>query len=189
MASKMKKTRVRTQYKKKQAKRTRRTAKGNKESKSYLATMNDEFVMVDKPEPEAAPAAPAAASGKHEDDPSKIAVGKIYANWCIHCKNMSEPWETLKGKLDENKYIFLETEEADVPTRIDEINQIYLKDSSNKLVANGYPTVYRIEKGKIQYYEGERTVDAMYDWFVTQKGGKHKVEKQAKESKGWFSWW
>ena len=85
---------------------------------------------------------------------------------------------------------------------MDQINEIYLKDSPEKLTASGYPTIYRIENNQLKYYGGDRTTQEMYDWFVNQKGGE-KSEKNAEknaekdvqkddaktEKKGWFSWW
>jgi thiol-disulfide isomerase/thioredoxin len=138
------------------------------------------------------------------DDPSKIVVGKIYANWCGHCQSMKDEWDVLEKKVDPKVYIVLNTEESEIPTRVDEINTIYLKNSNEKLAASGYPTIYRIEQGHLKYYGGDRTADAMYDWFVNQKGGgdvvaekvdagsepqKVKEVQQQPEKKGWFSWW
>ena len=178
---------------KKQGKRTRKNGKKPvAENESYLATTNNdnEFVMIEKD-------ADSNAVAKFRDDPSKIVIGKIYANWCGHCESMKDEWDVLEKKVDKNVYIVLNTEESEIPNRIDEINQIYLKDSEEKLAASGYPTIYRIEQNKLRYYGGDRTSDAMYDWFVNQKGGNEgKKEKTAKkevpavvEKKGWFSWW
>lgn len=184
--------------KRKQGKRTRKTNKKAaaaaspiipaqvETQDSYLATTNadTDFVMVDKTSEETA--------AKMQDDPSKIVVGKIYAKWCGHCQSMSDDWDALEDRVDKKVYIVLNTEESEIPGRVDEINQIYLKDSDEKLVASGYPTIYRIENQQLKYYGGDRNTDAMYDWFVTQKGGIKKSAKKEEtktEKKGWFSWW
>jgi len=201
---KSKKTRVQNQQKKKQGKRTRRSTKAKKttepvvasdavaaDANSYLATINNnDFVVVDKNE--------SIPATKSQEYPDKIVVGKIYANWCGHCESMKDAWEELKGKLDEKIYFVLETEETELPSHLDEINDAYLKNSTEKLAANGYPTIYRIEKHMLKYYDGDRTTDAMYDWFVIQKGGlndktqdeaKQQKKEEQEQKKGWFSWW
>jgi thiol-disulfide isomerase/thioredoxin len=188
--------------KRKQGKRTRKQNKKQAaatpeslpiEEPSYLASTNadTDFVVVNKSDDDNAVV-------KNGDDPSKIVVGKIYAKWCGHCQSMSDDWDSLENKVDKKVYIVLNTEEEQLPGRVDEINEIYLKDSPEKLTASGYPTIYRIENKQLKYYGGDRTTDAMYDWFVNKKGGENTkknaekvVEKDAAkpEKKGWFSWW
>ena len=34
---------------------------------------------------------------------NEIVVGKIYANWCGHCQNMADAWESMKKDLVEQK--------------------------------------------------------------------------------------
>lgn len=199
MAKKLRKTRER-RPRKKNGKRTRKHNKKIAKEESYLATTNadNNFVMVEKVDEGNA------AVSSIRDDPSKIVVGKIYANWCGHCQSMKDEWDVLEEKVDKNVYIVLNTEESEIPNRVDEINNIYLKNSDEKLAASGYPTIYRIEQGQLKYYGGDRTADAMYDWFVNQKGGgddvaekvdagsepqKVKEVQQQPEKKGWFSWW
>lgn len=108
----------------------------------------------------------------------KILVGKVYANWCGHCKSLKPEWLKMKKEL-KNKmknlgyYIkFIEIEES---------QQNKLAKFKNKfpdLNINGFPTIFKHSGGALEYYQGSRTTNEMLNWVV----GKTKQNNQSKKN-------
>ena len=96
-----------------------------------------------------------------------ITVGLIYANWCTHCQHLKPEWKKMKKGMNGMKCHYLEIEDAD-PHKDRKIAHVNTRLKGEKLVANGYPTIFRIKGGNLEYYQGERTAQAMQQWF---KGG------------------
>lgn len=112
-----------------------------------------------------------------DNDNKPIIIGKIYADWCGHCQMLAPEWETMKkniqNKLKTVNNIKVEFEEINADKNQDEdikkINDKYLKGNANaKLSASGYPTIFKIKGGKIEYYEGEREASKMESWFLDE---------------------
>jgi thiol-disulfide isomerase/thioredoxin len=105
-----------------------------------------------------------------------VTIGLIYANWCGHCQALKPEWEKMKTNIIKKKggYKFTEIEESDElkDSKIKEIND---KLKGEKLSANGYPTIFKIKGGKLEYFEGGRTSDELQSWFLNSK--KPTVEK------------
>jgi hypothetical protein len=114
-------------------------------------------------------------------------IGKIYSTGCIHCINMGPAWNNLKikiNKIHSGKVHFIEIEASENQDhQINEINQRYVT-GNNKLTANGYPTIFKIVKGNVVYYESERSTHKMYNWVFplqfkkSTKRRKHGLKKQ-----------
>lgn len=115
-----------------------------------------------------------------------IIVGKVYANWCGHCKDLKPIWEELKSSLEKKmesldlKIDFVEIEESE-KKKLEEYPG---------LKVNGYPTIFKIKNnGKIEYYDGHRELAKMQDWVLGNEkkdsmvGGKSKKSKKSKSSK------
>ena len=96
-----------------------------------------------------------------------VTVGLIYANWCGHCNALKPEWKKMKQGLRGTNCQYLEIEDAD-PHKDRKIAHVNSRLKGGKLVANGYPTVFKINNGKLEYYQGERTAPALQQWF---KGG------------------
>ena len=105
---------------------------------------------------------------------SAITVGLIYANWCGHCQHLKPEWKKMKKGMRGTNCHYLEIEDADhhKDRKIAHVNSIL---KTGKLEANGYPTVFKVKGGKLEYYQGERTAQAMQQWF---KGGSAEVPQQ-----------
>jgi hypothetical protein len=96
-----------------------------------------------------------------------IIVGLIHADWCGHCQTLMPVWEEMVNSMKGNKLfhiIKIESSDADKDTRIAHINSKLSKDSP-KLEANGFPTIFKIKNGKLEYYDKERQADIMRKWF------------------------
>jgi hypothetical protein len=113
-------------------------------------------------------------------------VGKIYNEKCVFCVEMAPAWEKMKLLLDkEIKGGTIEIK--DFETNID-ANQLEtfkkkVKESYNQeLKSDGVPTIYKISGGgKLDYYEKERTAEAMAKWALNKKGG-YRSNKQSQKS-------
>tara|TARA_Y100000816_G_C26106114_1_gene587937 strand:- start:2283 stop:3782 length:1500 start_codon:yes stop_codon:yes gene_type:complete len=113
-------------------------------------------------------------------------IGLAYANWCPHCTSLKPHWDTMKQNLSSDCRV-IEVEESDFnkQNKIDEINHELKGDS--ELQIHGYPTMFKINNGKIDYYNGERDVKSMSLFFdgskKTQKKNKTKKGKKSKKNK------
>jgi thiol-disulfide isomerase/thioredoxin len=97
----------------------------------------------------------------------KIIVGKIYAEWCGHCQTLAPEWEKMKVELKPHTSVEIHdinNESTDATQRIQSLNDMYLKSSTKKVVANGFPTIFMIKNGEVIDYTGNRTKDAMVSW-------------------------
>jgi len=115
--------------------------------------------------------------GRTQKKGNEIIVGKIYANWCGHCHALKPEWKKmrkiLKRKPNGRKFKFVEIEEKQMGQKLPKFKQDYNVD----LQANGYPSLFRFEKGHVSYYEGERTAHQMAEWYY-QGGGQNGMQQQ-----------
>ena len=96
---------------------------------------------------------------------------------CIHCSAMKPEWDKMienmkkTGGFDKTEYHEFNAELDDYDKKMEEFKKNPLHA---KLSANGFPTIFKINGGVIQYYEGERTMDKMQAWVLGEKklGGK-----------------
>lgn len=144
----------------------------------------------------------------------KLMVGKIFADWCGHCVALKKEWEKMKRYIKLNmgrkfknveiEFIEIGDTEANkkagktVDGMIGEFNNKHMSASSDKLALDGgYPTVFKYCNGKLEYYKGERTADALYKWSMSDcsngdadmnnKPKWHGGAKSHKKSKSWYS--
>jgi len=97
---------------------------------------------------------------------SKTVIGKIYANWCGYCQMMQNDWEKMKTDLAKGgSFEIFDIEQKNEKDGINNVNEKYLKKSLTKVgLQGGYPTLFKIKNGKLSYFNGERTYDAMKKW-------------------------
>ena len=94
-------------------------------------------------------------------------VGLIHANWCGHCQTLMPVWEEMVKTMKGNKsfhIVKIESSDLNKDARMAHINSKLSKDSP-KLEANGFPTIFKVKNGKLEYYSQERQLDAMHKWF------------------------
>jgi thiol-disulfide isomerase/thioredoxin len=97
---------------------------------------------------------------------SKTVVGKIYADWCGYCQMMQKDWDNLKRDLAKGgSFEIVDIEQKNEADGVNAVNEKYLKKSVTKVaLQGGYPTVFKIKNGKLSYFNGERTYNAMKKW-------------------------
>mgnify|MGYP000190340914 FL=1 len=97
----------------------------------------------------------------------KTIVCKIYANWCGHCQTLKPVWAELKNLMHADKNVtMIEIEESEMKDKIGKLRNICKKN----IDVNGFPTIVKICGKKVDYYQGERSVDAMRAWIMPTKG-------------------
>ena len=123
---------------------------------------------------------------KMKNNSKPIVVGKIYAEWCGYCIALQPEWEKMKTQLGGKTVIFKEIKSNDIDSGIKDINETYLNKSDKKLeLEGGYPTIFKIKNGKLEYYNGNRTSHDLANWVLgkIQNGGKSKKSRKTIKSK------
>jgi thiol-disulfide isomerase/thioredoxin len=118
-------------------------------------------------------------SKQSKQEKPKIIVCKIYANWCGHCQSLKPVWAELKNLMSTNKNVsMIEIEESEMKDKMGKLRNICKKD----IDVNGFPTIVKIcGKANPEYYQGERSVDALREWIMsTTKGGKRNKTRRNK---------
>lgn len=122
---------------------------------------------------------------------SKQVIGKVYADWCGHCKTLIPEWKIMKANIQNkfpDKYIFSEIEDKHSANGVEKINKMFVIGTNPKLTVNGFPTVYKILNGRVEYYSGARQAPDMEKWFlnggtVGTVGGKRSNRKQSRKQR------
>lgn len=105
----------------------------------------------------------------------KTIVCKIYANWCGHCQTLKPVWAELKNLMHADKNVsMIEIEESEMKEKIGKLRNVCKKN----IDVNGFPTIVKICGKKVDYYQGERSVDAMRAWIMPTKGSHTPTTKQ-----------
>lgn len=147
--------------------------------------------------------------GRHKKSNKNVLhVGKIYADWCGHCQSLQPEWAKMKNDMKLSmgrslKNVHIEfVEIGDTPKNkskgltvegmITKYNGKHLVNSVEKLKGDGYPTLFKVLNGKLQYFTGPRDAKSMYTWYIqgigspeqmvnkVTKGGKKTRSKKAK---------
>jgi thiol-disulfide isomerase/thioredoxin len=109
----------------------------------------------------------------------------IYANWCPHCQSMKPEWNEMKRKLGPIiETIEIEDSDFDKDAKMQTIENNKL--NGEKIEMYGYPTMFKIQNGRPEYYGGNRTADDMYNWvkgIVSGGYSKSKIRKTNKSIK------
>ena len=107
----------------------------------------------------------------------KTIVCKIYANWCGHCQTLKPVWAELKNLMHADKNVtMIEIEESEMKEKIGKLRNICKKN----IDVDGFPTIVKICGKKVEYYQGERSVDALRAWIMPSKktqGGGNKTQR------------
>ena len=129
--------------------------------------------------------------------PSKtVYIGKIYADWCGHCRTLVSEWDSMKRRVKLNmgrtlknmniEFIEIgETEQSralgkDLDQMLAEFNKTHLsKSDDNVALHGGYPTIFKVCNERVEYYEGERSADNIYNW-ATGKCSKKSLRENKK---------
>jgi thiol-disulfide isomerase/thioredoxin len=101
---------------------------------------------------------------------SSIIVGVIHAKWCGHCQMLMPKWNKFKRELRRNKKVtILEIEDSEPKKekRIADLN-VKINDKAVRIQANGFPTIFKISHGHLEYYNGNREPAALKQWALGQ---------------------
>ena len=125
----------------------------------------------------------------------KLVLGKIYAEWCGHCKILAPKWEIIEQELPKrfpitSKPLVYKVEESnmdDSKLGLETMNP-YLANPSEKVeVQGGYPTIFKIVNGQVSYFDGPREIGPIITWsmegFRTAKYSKKSSKKTRKGRK------
>ena len=105
-----------------------------------------------------------------------ILVGKIFADWCGYCQALKPEWVKMKHKIQQNvgrslhntKITFYEmgdTEEnAKNNIRVDDLVRDFNEKKGIQVEVNGFPTIFKVCRKRIEYYEGQNNAKALYTW-------------------------
>ncbi len=109
----------------------------------------------------------------------ELVVGKLYADWCGHCQTLAPEWDTMKTSIKNKikkggnkfkKVDIVEIEESVQDSKLPALNSKYLDGSKDKVeVQGGYPTIFKIDGGRVHYYGGERTAEKMEQWAIGEQ--------------------
>ena len=106
----------------------------------------------------------------------KTIVGKVYANWCGHCKSLAPEWEKLKHMLPLNKFEIIDIEEKETQKRTN------FESNHKPLNVSGYPTIFKYnpanKANKVEYYTGTRLAKQMKTWVLSSASSSfHKTKR------------
>ena len=105
-----------------------------------------------------------------------ILVGKVYADWCGYCQELKPEWEKMKHKIQQNmgrslhnvKITFHEMGDTEENTRnnirVHDLVHHFNEVKKVHVEINGFPTIFKVCRKRIEYYEGEKTANALYTW-------------------------
>lgn len=107
---------------------------------------------------------------KNYNKKPKMIIGLIYANWCGHCQSLKPEWKNMKNKIKSsklrNKHHFIEIEDSD-HQKDKKINKVNMNiKGGSKLSVEGYPTIFKVKGGNLEYYKGGRTSNELSNWII-----------------------
>lgn len=120
--------------------------------------------------------------GKKRAPKTQLIIGKIYADWCGHCVALNPHWANMKNKIRSNMDLkntiveFVEIGDTEknkqngktVDIMVDQFNRKHMYKSNQKLALDGgYPTLFKLHNGRLEYYKGDRNADSMYNWYTS----------------------
>jgi len=101
-----------------------------------------------------------------------VHVGKIYATWCGHCQELMPVWKEFKNKMMSmgmgGRLQFHEIEQSQEMAKLPALQSLLFEPATLK--SDGYPTIFKIVRGSVSYYNGPRTVDGLTQWVTKDTG-------------------
>ena len=108
----------------------------------------------------------------------QIFVGKLHANWCIHCKSLAPEWARMRKILSKtkDKYRFVSIEQSKEARDLERLNKYLglVEDEKKVQMKEGYPTIFKVVDGVVEYYNGPRMTQNLVNWVKETNGGTRK---------------
>ena len=101
-----------------------------------------------------------------------LVLGKIYAEWCGHCKVLQPKWAVIEKEIPRrfpsgSKPIVYKVEESDIADKkvgLETMKPYLNNPDANVELQDGYPTIFKISRGSLSYYEGPREIGPIITW-------------------------
>jgi thiol-disulfide isomerase/thioredoxin len=115
----------------------------------------------------------------------QIFVGRLHADWCIHCKSLKPEWAKMKKILSkiQGKYRFVSIEQSKEAQDLERLNKyLGLVENEKKVqMKEGYPTIFKVVDGVVEYYNGPRMAQNLVNWVQGTTGGTRKRRTHKKQ--------
>lgn len=107
---------------------------------------------------------------------------------CPHCIPLIPIWKTLQERIHRRNQneklgldiIFIDEEAENIDSKLEKYNQQYFNGEKKIQVQMGYPTIFfGIPEKKVDYYEGNRSLDALESWYMDKMGLQKKIENSS----------
>jgi hypothetical protein len=112
--------------------------------------------------------------GRHKNT---LIIGKIYAEWCGHCTALVPEWKKMKNmvyhkRFQDTNVIFKEMGDTKknkakgitVDSLIAKFNKDNRAGQDPVKIDGGYPTIFKIYNGKLEYFKGTRDAASIFAW-------------------------
>ena len=103
-----------------------------------------------------------------------VVYGKLHSKMCGHCIALEPTWQKVDEhfkhhniKFPHSRIIYKEVsvESSELGVGIAEVNNTYLSNSSTKMESPmGFPTIFRIYDGNLEYFNGNRDYNTLVRW-------------------------
>jgi hypothetical protein len=102
---------------------------------------------------------------------TQIIYGRFYMNGCHYCELMEDEWNIFLKKMNNynklsktHKFINADYEKNEMNNAMTFLKK-YIRDGSS-INVKSFPTIYKIENGKISYYQDDsnRTCPFLFRW-------------------------
>jgi thiol-disulfide isomerase/thioredoxin len=108
----------------------------------------------------------------------QIFVGRLHANWCVHCKSLAPEWARMRKILSKtkDKYRFVSIEQSKEARDLERLNKYLglVEDEKKVQMKEGYPTIFKVVDGVVEYYNGPRMTQNLVNWVKETTGGTRK---------------
>ena len=97
-----------------------------------------------------------------ENDPDETYVGKLYADWCTHCRHMNNDWQIMENTLHQQSEKGMK---VPIILNIEATYEDGFKNKNPTFVASGYPTIFKKKPNMpFEYYGGSRKSKDFIKW-------------------------
>ena len=99
-----------------------------------------------------------------------VIIGLLYADYCRYCHELVPIWNEMYTNIENKsynprpKYKIIEKSNLGELEKFNDKNSKLLKGERVKY--DGFPTLFKINNGKIEYYTGSREPVLMEKWFM-----------------------